>query len=101
MLNCVTVLPEIAKFIKFNGGMKSGWVATALDNSILHKLIVDSWIKEEGLTGKLFCYVYGDDVWFYSKISECPMSPELFGRLKQWYEKLNIVMKEIPTDFSL
>lgn len=67
MINCKLVLPSVNRYIKMPGGMKSGWCLTALDNSLIHRAIVDSFVWHNNLKDLHFL-VYGDDVVFFSHV---------------------------------
>lgn len=62
MINAKFLLPETGEIQETIGGMKSGWVLTAQDNSIIHDYLIRDFQKKFGY--KFSHQVYGDDVIF-------------------------------------
>lgn len=61
MVNSEIVLPLTGDIVRLSRGMKSGWLMTATDNSIIHMLLFETFkelTKEYGLE----YLTYGDDI---------------------------------------
>lgn len=75
---------------KTKSGMKSGWVLTALDNSIIHAAIIHSFM--ESYSYKFQFIVYGDDI-----LLQLPKNAKYKLFLEQllgWYKAFNLLIKE-------
>jgi hypothetical protein len=102
MTKATVLLPDIDRFIQFPGGMKSGWCLTAQDNTLIHQMIVATFIAEHDLIGKVYDLIYGDDVFFYAHANEDIFTPHFFTILGEFYSRYNLIFKgDLPTSFAI
>lgn len=66
MCNAIVCIPGSHNYLKFKGGMKSGWGLTAHDNTSIHTAIITNFLKKNGYTGRIHFQCYGDDNFLYA-----------------------------------
>jgi hypothetical protein len=72
--------------------MKSGWVLTALDNSLIHNAIVSGYLRVKEINN-IHYWVYGDDSLFFCHKDDHMISEEFVEDMRKWYEKFNMTVK--------